>query len=400
MATDPRTIEFLKRAGYKFPEVPAVSAMNLIPKNQPLTMDQFVPTTPPAAEVEATPPVDNTIPPVPQRPPLGWGDALGQALAGYGDAMLARTGRPGSALKSTIAAKQISDQQSMEDQQRGIDRQQKTVEKQQADRRNKAVARMANSVTGKPDVFKDMNADDILKALSTVMKPEDLNNYFKAELLKLKKEELGLKGGELELKKEKEMKKPPVLTKGQEAVDRDFAKDYNDFVTAGGYADVQKSVSQLKGVSEDLGKTDTASGGMIGMMPKFARDIVVPKGAALQDTVEEIVQRNLKLVLGGQFTQREGELLMERTFNPRQSEKENRRRVDRLVKQIDEAAKAKSEAGAYYEEHGTLAGFKGKLYRSANDFLSDEKPGGKSAPRPLGVNAMTDDDLIAQARGK
>ncbi len=163
------------------------------------------------------------------------------------------------------------------------------------------------------------------------------------------------------------------LTPGQIAVDKNFAKDYEDFVTAGGYSDVQKNVKQLKQAATSLGKTDSATGPLVGLVPKIGRDIISPEGASIQDSVEEVVQRNLRLVLGAQFTENEGKQLLARVYNPRQPESVNKARVERLANQIAEAAKAKAEAGDYFEEHGTLKGFKGKLYRSTDDFLTDMK---------------------------
>ena len=177
---------------------------------------------------------------------------------------------------------------------------------------------------------------------------------------------------------DKKRPKDEGLTEAQKMVDRQFGKEYADFVLAGGYSDVQKQLGQLQGVVTDLigkGTAEKPSGvnasGTSGVLPKFLRDVVATKGAAVQDTVEDVVQRNLRNVLGAQFTEKEGTRLIERAWNPRQPEAENIKRVGRLITQIDEAAKSKAEAGAYYEEHGTLVGFKGKLYRSADDFLRD-----------------------------
>jgi hypothetical protein len=77
--------------------------------------------------------------------------------------------------------------------------------------------------------------------------------------------------------------------------------------------------------------------------------------------VKEIVQRNLRPILGAQFTEREGAMLMERAFDPKLSEETNIKRIERLGTQVRKMAQAKQEAIDYYEEHGTLAGFKGKI---------------------------------------
>jgi len=201
MAIDERALEFLRKQGYKFPGDVAAPAMEVIPPaDKPPTMDQFLPATPPsfdvasapkevpaAAPAPAMPPipaVDNTIPPAPQRPPIGWGEALGQALAGYGDAMLARTGRSGSALKNTIAAKQASDQMGMEDQQREIERKKQERGLQVKAVQDASARNLLAKFTGKkPEEFAGMDADTIAKMepligkiLAQQHKPEGLYN--------------------------------------------------------------------------------------------------------------------------------------------------------------------------------------------------------------------------------
>ena len=101
---------------------------------------------------------------------------------------------------------------------------------------------------------------------------------------------------------------------------------------------------------------------------------------SIQQGVEEVVQRNLRLVLGAQFTEKEGERLISRAFDPSLSEKENKKRVDRLLNQIEKAANAKQKAAEYFEKHGTLKGFKGTLM-TMQDFSNlkfDEKGGNKT----------------------
>ena len=161
------------------------------------------------------------------------------------------------------------------------------------------------------------------------------------------------------------------LTPAQKKVDESFAKDYNEFIAQGGQADAKKQINQLEEVIGKLGETDTATGRIIGLAPKMLRDIITPEGSALQDSAEEVIQRNLRLILGAQFTEKEGERLIARAYNPRLSEEENARRLTNLVSQMKEAFKNKAEAVEYYEQNGTLKGFKGKLYRSADTFIPE-----------------------------
>lgn len=80
---------------------------------------------------------------------------------------------------------------------------------------------------------------------------------------------------------------------------------------------------------------------------------------ATRARIQEVVQRNLRLILGAQFTRREGEMLLARAFDPNQQESENLYRLKLLREQITKAAQAKQEAGQYFDKHGTLVGWKG-----------------------------------------
>lgn len=182
------------------------------------------------------------------------------------------------------------------------------------------------------------------------------------------------------------------LTPAEKKVDETFAKDYNEFIAQGGFADVEKNISQLRDVQRFLKNTDTASGGVVGFVPKFIRDAIpgLSEGANAQDLVEEVVQRNLRLILGAQFTEKEGERLIARAYNPRQDESVNAARLDRLVNQIEGAASAKLAAAEYFEQNGTLKGFEGASQFSIEDFIAgaDEEEG---MPESMQLPMIEDD---------
>lgn len=182
----------------------------------------------------------------------------------------------------------------------------------------------------------------------------------------------------------------PNLTKGQEAVDRKFADEYVDFKASGGFADVQKGIEQVGGVLSQLEQGDNLTGPVVGRIGDTARSIFAPEAQAAKDAVEEVVQRNLRLVLGAQFTEKEGERLISRAYNPALGAPENAKRLRRLVNQISTAAQAKQEAADYFDEHGTLAGFKGKTYSMA-DFLNmkfDDPKGQKQKGNAQGAGGI------------
>ncbi len=161
---------------------------------------------------------------------------------------------------------------------------------------------------------------------------------------------------------------------GGKALDEQFAKDYATFVQ-GGAQDTAKQLSQLSDVSRAL-KDPKANltGPTLGNVPDTVKSYTNPQSVAMRERVEEVVQRSLRSILGAQFTEKEGERLIARAYNPRLSEKENAVRVDRLLTQLQQAYQQKTSAAKHFERHGTLEGWKGKM-PSMGDFDPDSKTG-------------------------
>ena len=184
-------------------------------------------------------------------------------------------------------------------------------------------------------------------------------------------------------------------TKGQDSVDTKFADEYVSFKAAGGYADISKQLEQLRETSKALDTEKGLTGGAVpmfspGLTPEAVLKRTNPRAIEVRDNVLDSAQRNLRLVLGAQFTEKEGERLLSRVYDMGLKPSQNKKRVDRLISQIESAAAAKQEAINYFEKNGTLEGFKGKLWTLA-DFSPDsvvEKPSLKGPGKkddPLGL---------------
>ena len=171
------------------------------------------------------------------------------------------------------------------------------------------------------------------------------------------------------------------LTPAQKKADEAFGKEYAELFAGGGLADVQKNLGQLDEVVTALeGGRDDLTGTFIGNMPESVRQALYPEAQSVKDTVEEVVQRNLRLVLGAQFTQQEGERLIARAYNPALSEAENAKRVRRLRDSIKKAYDAKIAAAQYYQRYGTLQGYEGSKAFTAEDIARDAF-GGQGTPQ-------------------
>jgi hypothetical protein len=196
----------------------------------------------------------------------------------------------------------------------------------------------------------------------------------------------------------------PILTKGQEAVDKNFGKEYAEYQAAGGSADVEKQLNQLQLVSNSLGrKGNNYTGPLVGLVPDAMRAFTNQDAVDAKNKVEEVAQRNLRLVLGAQFTQVEGERLIARAYNPSLSPSKNKKRVDALINQIRTAAQVKEDAARYFEENGTLAGWQGRMptlsdFENAVDNADSKEPSANQSSSQDQWTARTKDDVAKLLR--
>ena len=153
------------------------------------------------------------------------------------------------------------------------------------------------------------------------------------------------------------------LTPAQKAVDSKFAVEYNSFVNAGGASTVNKILEDLDKVETALTSGSNITGRGVGVADYTGTLAYVnPEAQRAKDLAGGVIQSNLRSVLGGQFAQKEGAELLARAYNPAASQEDNLSRIRNLRTQIRASLAAKTEASRYYEENGTLAGYKGTQF--------------------------------------
>ena len=167
---------------------------------------------------------------------------------------------------------------------------------------------------------------------------------------------------------------------GQQEVDKKYAADFLEW-TQGGEVDATKGRAQLMEAQKQLDSGKNLTGPIIGMLPDSVLRFTNPEAVQTRETIEEVVQRNLKAVLGGAFTKGEGDRLIARAYNPGLSEEQNSVRLKRLLKQIELATDAKAAAAAHYRTYGTLRGWEGRMPRLSDfDPETDATPGTGTTP--------------------
>lgn len=148
------------------------------------------------------------------------------------------------------------------------------------------------------------------------------------------------------------------LSDGQKAVDKDYAKHYNDFTGKGKVNSIQ-TIKQLKELKSQLesegGGLFSAGGGRVAsLLPDNLRS---SKAISWKTEIPGKANLVLKDLFGGQLSDKEREAESKTYYNDLLSPKENavilQKKIDTLENQlVSEDAKAK-----YYQQNGTLRGF-------------------------------------------
>jgi phage tail protein X len=195
------------------------------------------------------------------------------------------------------------------------------------------------------------------------------------------------------------------LSELQKALDKKFAEDTMlPFITGGATNDMAK-VDKLVGAIATLEANPNLTGPYVGWLPDAALAVVSPDLLATKETIQDVASANLKLILGGQFGEKEGERLINRAFNQSLPASENIKRAKRMLTQVQAANEDIRRAIAYVEDpekNGSLQGFRYSTKTGKNwteqDFIDAIE--GKNQPATINFKAMDDDTLLRQDTSK
>tara|TARA_R110000737_G_scaffold306647_1_gene314375 strand:+ start:155 stop:1351 length:1197 start_codon:yes stop_codon:yes gene_type:complete len=175
------------------------------------------------------------------------------------------------------------------------------------------------------------------------------------------------------------------LTAIEEKMDEMFAKMAVDY-TFNSKAQIQANLRNLNEKIEILKAGEQeVSGPVTGVLGDTLKGWVAPEAASFLGDVRDVVFQSLREKLGAQFTEKEGDRLVAAAFNPLLQEEMNIARLQRLYITIEEAARAKEEGIAYFNENRTIKGYEAR----ALDFDSIMN----SIVLSSDYDNMTDDDL-------
>lgn len=153
-------------------------------------------------------------------------------------------------------------------------------------------------------------------------------------------------------------------TGGWKKVNEKFGTEVNEWVLSGGFTGAQANLIKIDDAIQQLEKSKDdffgLTGKNVGVMPKGLRAFFNPDSADLEDNIRSIVYESLRQTLGAQFAEREGEKLIQASFNSMLSEEKNIVRLKRMRAKILEMAKAKQKAYEYFQDNdGDMSGYSG-----------------------------------------
>lgn len=171
------------------------------------------------------------------------------------------------------------------------------------------------------------------------------------------------------------------LTPLQLKMDEKYADTLAEWNTGGG-PDVIKNLTQITDVAKVLESGEgNYTGALLGLTPDWVLAGINPEAINQRELVEEVVQRNLRVTLGAQFTAKEGDNLIKRAYNRNLPEAMNAARLRRLAQLIEGRAQQLQSLNQYMLQNGTSAGWDGSLM-TADQMLADldAVSGGANSP--------------------
>jgi len=150
---------------------------------------------------------------------------------------------------------------------------------------------------------------------------------------------------------------------GYKTFNEKFGAEAQSWFASGGYAQVKENILKLDDALAVLeNEKDSLFGvtGMIGFLPESLKSVIKPEAVDLADNIRSIVFQSLRETLGAQFTEREGQRLVDASFNQLLNEETNKKRLERLRDKLLAIADSKQQAYEYFQSNnGDMTGYKG-----------------------------------------
>ena len=100
--------------------------------------------------------------------------------------------------------------------------------------------------------------------------------------------------------------------------------------------DVKLDIEDLKLQRDRLKEDSTLTGGVRGAISVLGdyQSLVDPKAADVKERIQSVVQKSIRSLMGAQFTEREGQGILKRAFNPLLKTEQNIERINLLIAKL------------------------------------------------------------------
>lgn len=203
----------------------------------------------------------------------------------------------------------------------------------------------------------------------------------------------GLKEREFDYKKERAgeraaEKKKIEYSPGEKKIEEETVKDLVDF-----RKNAQKSledIGTLRRVIEDLKKDETISGSYRGKVSDNIRWITHPKAMKVKSDVESIALGTIKTLLSGVTSDQDVKRVLSKSYIPEADTRHNIKVVSRLLHNLEQGFKIRKAQSDYFDENGTLRGFKAELPTLSEIAIEDDLTPETDKPEVKETKAMGD----------
>lgn len=162
---------------------------------------------------------------------------------------------------------------------------------------------------------------------------------------------------------------------GKKAADVDIGKNYSAYVTEGGQAGLDSNIAEITEVLNQLKTGVKKTRNFASFIPTdYAQKLFNEDALALQSRMHKAIQSSLRATLGSQFTQEEGNRILNNTFDPKLSTEINIQRLEAELHRINETRRT---------AESTFRANKHQLPPDASEQLGDASAaGGKNTAPP------------------
>jgi hypothetical protein len=149
------------------------------------------------------------------------------------------------------------------------------------------------------------------------------------------------------------------LTKGDESADREYGKNYNNFISKG-IVNSKSSIDRLEAIADELERDQ-------GIMEASGTKIPIPDWARSSDairrreTAKNAAFSTIKELLPGSVSDGDREAVTRDYYNDQLGAKENAAIIREKVQQLKSIRQLEMQKAQHFGENGTLKGFRGTL---------------------------------------